>query len=132
MNVRNLVLGGLAVGALVFGAAACSNGDLSAAARPTTATTRPSSAERSTTVANDAAPMVDVVCLDLQAAQDTIQDETDVWYSGSHDATGQDRMQILDRNWVVVAQSPAPGTPISADSEPPMLDVVKLGEPSPC
>ncbi len=72
--------------------------------------------------------MPDVVCLDLQTAQDTIQ-EAGVFFSRSHDATGRDRMQLLDSNWQVVAQTPAPGTPIGELEA--VLDVVKYGEPSP-
>jgi hypothetical protein len=71
----------------------------------------------------------DVVCLDLQTAQDTIQ-EAGVFFSRSHDATGRDRMQLLDSNWQVVAQTPAPGMPIGELEA--VLDVVKYGEPSPC
>jgi hypothetical protein len=77
----------------------------------------------------DQAIMPDVVCLDLQTAQDTIQ-EAGVFFSRSHDATGDDRMQLLDSNWQVVAQTPAPGTPIGELEA--VLDVVKYGEPSPC
>ncbi len=73
--------------------------------------------------------MPSVVCMNLQAAQDLIQ-EQDVFFSRSHDATGQGRRQVLDRNWVVVEQSPAPGTPIQeGDAD---LGAVKIGEPSPC
>jgi hypothetical protein len=68
-----------------------------------------------------------VVGMDLQAAQDHIQATTNHWLSESRDATGQGRMQIMDRNWVVVGQTPAAGTPLS-DDDVPMLDVVKFGE----
>lgn len=71
--------------------------------------------------------MPDVLCMDLQAAQDEIQDHG-VLLSGSTDATGQGRNQIIDSNWVVVDQFPAPGTPIGeGDAE---LYVVKDGEQS--
>jgi hypothetical protein len=53
-----------------------------------------------------------------------------VFFSRSHDATGRDRMQLLDSNWQVVAQTPAPGTPIGELEA--VLDVVEFGEPSPC
>jgi hypothetical protein len=76
-----------------------------------------------------AALMPDVVCMDLQAAQNEIQ-RAGVFFSGSHDATGQDRMQLIDSNWQVVAQTPSPGTPIGENDA--VLDVVKFGEPSPC
>ncbi len=70
-----------------------------------------------------------VVCMILQAAQDLIQ-EHGVFYSRSQDATGQGRMQINDRNWIVVAQDPAPGTPITEGDA--ILSVVKLEEPNSC
>jgi hypothetical protein len=49
--------------------------------------------------------MPDVLCMNLQDAQNAIQ-EHGVFRSRSVDATGADRMQIRDRNWVVVDQSP--------------------------
>ncbi|MFW0783611.1 PASTA domain-containing protein [Gordonia sp. CPCC 206044] len=73
--------------------------------------------------------MPDVVCLNLQDAQNKIQD-AGVFFSRSADATGQGRSQILDRNWVVVAQTPQPGTPFGEGDA--VLSAVKIGEPSPC
>jgi len=73
--------------------------------------------------------MPDVVCLNLQDAQDTIQTRG-VFFSRSRDATGEGRRQLIDSNWQVVAQTPAPGTPIGEFEA--VLDVVKYGEPSPC
>lgn len=73
--------------------------------------------------------MPDVICMGLQAAQDEIQDHG-VFFSRSEDATGQGRWQVLDRNWVVVAQSPSPGTPIGEFDA--VLDVVKWDEPHGC
>ena len=73
--------------------------------------------------------MPDVICMNLQEAQDEIQDHG-VFFSGSVDATGQGRNQIIDSNWVVVDQSPAAGTPIGeGDAE---LSVVKYGETNEC
>jgi hypothetical protein len=76
-----------------------------------------------------AALMPDVMCMDLQEAQDTIQ-ETGVFLSKSTDASGEGRKQIIDRNWVVVEQSPAGGMPIGEGEA--MLSVVKDDEPSIC
>jgi hypothetical protein len=67
--------------------------------------------------------------MNLQAAQDLIQDHG-VFYSRSEDATGQGRRQINDRNWIVVAQHPAPGAPFGEGEA--VLSVVKDGEPNPC
>ncbi len=73
--------------------------------------------------------MPDVICMNLQDAQDEIQDHG-VFLSRSVDATGQGRNQIIDSNWVVVDQTPAPGSPISeGDAE---LSVVKDGETNDC
>ncbi|AUH70440.1 calcium-binding protein [Gordonia sp. YC-JH1] len=73
--------------------------------------------------------MPNVVCMNLQEAQNEIQ-RAGVFYSRSNDATGRGRHQIRDRNWVVVAQTPSPGTPIGEGDA--VLSVVKIGEPSLC
>lgn len=69
----------------------------------------------------------DVVCMNLQDAQDTLQsagfDNLD-----STDALG-DRYQIVDRNWIVVKQSARPGSRPSPTTLI-MLTVVKYGEPT--
>jgi beta-lactam-binding protein with PASTA domain len=96
---------------------------------PTTAastTTGPDPASTSTT---PPALMPDVVCWNLQDAQDEIQ-RAGVFWSQSRDATGAGRRQIIDANWLVVDQEPAPGTPI-AEGEP-LLMVVNYGEANPC
>jgi hypothetical protein len=63
--------------------------------------------------------MPDLRGKNLQFAQDAIQALTDdaIWYTSSHDATGQDRSQILDRGWTVCTQNVAPGTRITADAD---------------
>ena len=73
--------------------------------------------------------MPDVLCMNLQAAQDEIQ-ESGVFYSRSVDATGKGRKQVLDRNWTVVGQTPAQGTHIGEGDA--VLSVVKEDEPSIC
>ncbi|WP_246002889.1 PASTA domain-containing protein [Nocardia tenerifensis] len=74
-------------------------------------------------------PMPNVVCMNLQAAQNKIQ-EAGVWYSRSTDATGKGRRQVLDANWIVVAQTPNPGVLIGEGDA--VLSVVKNGEPNSC
>lgn len=69
--------------------------------------------------------MPDVVCMTLQEAQDEIQDHG-VFLSRSEDATGQGRMQLIDSNWVVIGQSPKPGTKFGEGEA--LLRVVKIGE----
>ncbi len=76
--------------------------------------------------------MPDLVGETLQDAQDRIQDVTGgaVLISTSHDLTGQDRNQVLDRNWQVCTQSIAPGEPLTTESEVD-FGVVKLEESCP-
>lgn len=73
--------------------------------------------------------MPDVVCMGLQDAQDEIQDRG-VFFSKSVDATGEGRRQLWDRNWIVVAQDPAPGESIGENEA--VLSVVKTDEDHDC
>lgn len=50
-----------------------------------------------------------------QAAQDDLQAHG-LYILSEEDATGAGRMLILDRNWKVVSQSPAPGTKVAEDA----------------
>jgi hypothetical protein len=63
--------------------------------------------------------MPNLIGTDLQGAQDAIQSLTRgaAWYSGSTDVTGQGRMQISDRNWVVCTSTPPPGSKFNASTE---------------
>ena len=60
--------------------------------------------------------MPNLVCTDLQGAQDAIQSLTHdaVWLSTSTDLTGKGRAQIVDRNWIVCTSTPTPGTTFTA------------------
>jgi beta-lactam-binding protein with PASTA domain len=69
----------------------------------------------------------DVVCMELQAAQDKLR-EAGFLLLSSDDALG-DRRQILDRDWVVLGQSPAPGR-LGLPTTRVTLTVVKYGEPT--
>jgi len=73
--------------------------------------------------------MPDVVCMGLQDAQNEIQDRG-VFFSKSVDASGEGRRQLWDRNWIVVAQDPAPGEPIGENEA--TLAVVKTDEDNDC
>jgi PASTA domain len=69
-----------------------------------------------------------VVCADLQSAQDMLQ-AAGFFNLSSEDATGQGRTQLIDRNWVVIRQSTGPG------KRPDRLTLitlssVKFGEPT--
>ena len=69
--------------------------------------------------------MPNVVCMDLQSAQDLIQDQG-VFLSKSEDASGQGRRQVIDSNWVVVSQNIEVGAPI--DEGEVILSVLKEDE----
>jgi beta-lactam-binding protein with PASTA domain len=69
----------------------------------------------------------DVRCMELQGAQDKLQ-EAGFLVLSSKDALG-DRRQILDRDWVVIGQAPAPGH-AALPTTPITLTVVKYGEPT--
>ncbi|MFD5437687.1 hypothetical protein ACFWJ4_36735 [Kitasatospora sp. NPDC127067] len=70
---------------------------------PTPATGAPAAAAAGTAV------LPNFVGMGLQSAQDTAQ-SAGFFLLTSHDALGRDRNQILDRNWKVCAQNPAPGS----------------------
>ena len=69
--------------------------------------------------------MPDVVGLNLQEAQDQIQ-EAGVFSRAARTATGEGRHQVMDRNWIVVGQNIEPGTPFGEGDA--VLSVVKKGE----
>ena len=105
-----------------------------ATAAPTTTTPPPAAIPPATGASptieiGRSVPMPDVVCMNLQLAQDTIQ-AAGVFFSRSVDATGADRMQVIDRNWIVVAQQPAPGVEVGEGEA--VLSVVRDTEPNSC
>jgi hypothetical protein len=63
--------------------------------------------------------MPDLIGKDLQGAQDAIASLTQlaVSYTDSTDLTGQDRMQVSDRHWVVCTSTPPPGSTFTTDTE---------------
>ncbi|MFC4044741.1 PASTA domain-containing protein [Dactylosporangium siamense] len=69
----------------------------------------------------------DVMCMNLQEAQDKLKDAG--YPTDSKDHTSQGRRQVLDRNWLVVAQSPKAGTAAAKDTHV-KVEVVKYGEPT--
>ena len=68
----------------------------------------------------------DVVGMDHQLAQDTMQ-SAGLYNLSEEDATGQDRLLLFDRNWVVVEQIPAAGSMVSED-QTIVLRSKKVGE----
>ena len=80
---------------------------------PTTTTTA-STATSGTTAAAAKITVPNVVGKDLQLAQDTMQ-AAGLYNLTSHDSTGQARLQVLDRNWLVTDQTPAAGSIVAGD-----------------
>jgi beta-lactam-binding protein with PASTA domain len=132
---------------LMFSSCAATVNDANTENSGSVDTTSPNGAMPETTVSSDTTPpsspspttetniaggndpedflMPNVICMNLQEAQDEIQDHG-VFYSRSTDLTGQDRNQIIDSNWIVLQQTPAPGTRISEGDA--VLGVVRIGE----
>ena len=74
--------------------------------------------------------MPDLVGLDLQSAQNLIQDNG-IFLSVSHDLLGN-RNQMLDSNWIVCTQNVPVGQQVTGDMEGQIdLGAVKRGEPCP-
>ena len=100
-------------------------------AAPTTAAVVPPA---SSTAAAPAPPatfaMPDFVGLDLQTAQNLVQDNG-VFLSVSHDLLGS-RNQMVDSNWVVCTQNVPPGQQVATDAEGQIdFGVVKREESCP-
>ncbi|MFH9955959.1 PASTA domain-containing protein [Streptomyces roseolus] len=95
--------------ACLFAVTACGNDDSPSDAPVVTETvTQPADTTPAQPEAAEAGTLPNMVGSDLQLAQDTAQ-AAGFYGLASVDATGQGRMQVLDRNWVVCSQTPAPG-----------------------
>jgi hypothetical protein len=101
-------------------------------ARTGTAAAHTQSKARLTGGAHKTWAMPDLRGHNLQGAQDAIQSLTDeaIWYTSSHDVTGEGRGQWLDRDWKVCTQNVAPGRRIGKGTK---IDfgVVRVSEPCP-
>ena len=90
----------------------------------TTTVTQTPAAPASTAVQTGVVP--NVVGLNHQLAQDTMQ-AAGFYFLTEEDATGQGRLLINDRNWVVVSQEPQGGTRAASDTRI-VLRSKKIGE----
>ncbi|SDJ44084.1 PASTA domain-containing protein [Actinokineospora alba] len=75
---------------------------------------------------SEVAALPDVVGMNHQSAQDALQ-AAGFYYLTEEDATGQGRLLVSDRNWVVVEQVPAAGTKV-AKTEKILLRSKKKGD----
>lgn len=87
----------------------------SAAQAPAAAPTAPAAPAAPAPPAAGPATVPNVVGLDHQLAQDTMQ-AAGLYNLSEEDATGAGRLMLIDRNWIVVEQVPAPGTKVGEDA----------------
>jgi len=76
---------------------------------------KPKPAAAPAETASDTITVPDVVGENHQYAQDTMQ-AAGLYNLDERDATGQDRMLLWDRNWVVVSQDPPAGSEVTEDT----------------
>lgn len=76
---------------------------------------KPKAAATPVAAASNTITVPDVVGENHQYAQDTMQ-AAGLYNLDERDATGQDRMLLWDRNWVVVSQDPPAGTDVDEDT----------------
>lgn len=92
----------------------------------------PSPTPKTTSAKTTSAPSVrsgvvpNVVGVNHQLAQDTMQ-AAGFYFLTEEDATGQGRLLVVDRNWVVVSQEPKGGSRVPADTKI-VLRSKKIGE----
>jgi beta-lactam-binding protein with PASTA domain len=108
-NRRPLVLLPVTLAILGFG---CTKTVVISPEPPTTAVVAPDPSTVSLSPDNSGVVVPDVTGMDLQTAQDTLQ-AAGFYNLGSHDVTGETSFQILDRNWLVVDQTPGSGATAS-------------------
>ena len=99
---------------------------------PPAPTLTPPAAPATQASATDGFVMPDEVGKILQTAQDDLQrvSGNPLYYSSSSDASGADRLQVLDRNWKVCSQNVAPGAMVNSQTTVDFA-VVKLDESCP-
>lgn len=78
---------------------------------------------------SDLMTLPNAVGMQLQLAQDTMQ-AAGFFVLTSHDATGQNRLQVSDRNWKVCNQIPPGGSEVSSSTEV-AFSVVRVEESCP-
>lgn len=103
-----------------------SNSTTTTSQTTTTQTTTPPTTTSTTMVTTTLLPggivVPDVVGLDHQEAQDTMQ-AVGLRNLSEEDATGEGRRLLWDRNWIVIAQVPAAGSVVAKDTEVTLFSV---------
>lgn len=113
---------------------ACGAGTTAAPAKTVTVTSTPQAPAAGTKAAASTKPkpgkkvkIPNVVGRNHQAAQDFLQSKG-FYALAEKDATGQGRLLLFDRNWVVVKQVPRAGTMADPDKVTVTLYSKKIGE----
>lgn len=104
-------------------------GTAPAASAPPSSAPTPTAAQKAPPSATVSKPVPNFVGQVLQTAQDGAQAQG-FFLLSSHDSLGQNRNQVLDRNWKVCSQSPAAGSKVSTDTKVD-FGTVKLDEVCP-
>lgn len=78
------------------------------AAEETSSPKQPDTEAEADTAETETAALPDLTGQDLQAAQDAAQ-AAGFYGLDDQDASGQGRLQVMDRNWTVCSQEPAAG-----------------------
>jgi hypothetical protein len=112
MRIR-YTIGALTTAALLT-LTACEGTEDTSSSKPDKAAADTSSQEQQDTAdadtgAAETAELPDLVGQDLQAAQDAAQ-AAGFYVLDDQDASGQGRLQVMDRNWTVCSQEPEAGT----------------------
>jgi hypothetical protein len=114
MRIRHTI--GALTAATLLTLTACEGSDTTSSSKPDTSDQTkqdPTPADTPDTDtdagAAESAELPNLVGQDLQAAQDTAQ-AAGFYVLDDQDASGQNRLQVMDRNWTVCSQEPEAGT----------------------
>lgn len=125
MRIRTTLAAGLLLATAALTFTAC-DPDTAAKSSPAASS---GVATQSAATTTPGTPVPNFVGMGLQDAQDSAQAKG-FYALTSHDASGQDRMQILDSNWTVCDQTPTAGSSADASVEIDM-GAVKTDETCP-
>jgi len=90
----------------------CSPGTVTASNPQEPATPESASTSQADDATEPGLVMPNLICVDLQKAQDDLQALTGKFFIDSYDSSGRNRFQINDSNWTVTEQTPDPGSEI--------------------
>lgn len=109
MRTRTTTVALAALAAALLTLTACEGTEDTSTSKPDKAATDTGSQQQDADTGAETAELPDLTGQDLQAAQDAAQ-EAGFYALDDQDASGQDRLQVMDRNWTVCSQEPEAGT----------------------